>query len=505
LIKCPEEHVPIAGTHRNVWPDSTFAAEMTSDADVWLTAWLRPKRGGDLDIAQARRLGATPPLRRTYVSREELAKQTAADPADVELLRRYCARFNIAIVQSHWRSVVMSGPIDKLVQAFGATVAIFADASGRHFRHRSKALHVPPEIAAILRGVFGFHQWPRSKKLGSLQRHMTPLSAREIVARYGFPDGDGSNQTVGILQFRGEFKAADFQRCMESQGVDAALPLVKRVDNAAVAHEIETTKDLEAALDAQIIGSLASGARIVVYEAPDDERGFLDAIRTATFDEELRPSVLSISYGWPEHLWTPVALELLNELFTVAALLGVTVLCSSGDHGAELDYDGNPHVVAPASSPFAHSCGGTVLSGEDEVAWEQTGGGFSSHFEPPPWQMAAKSIAAACNAAAGRGVPDVAAQVQPGHRVFLDGCELAMGGTSSVAPLWAALTARINQQLGAPVGFFVPFLYQNTSGKLFRGVTSGTNGKYQACAGWNPCGGLGVPVGTAIEESLRET
>jgi len=503
----PAEHkVPIPRTLRVHWPGSTPAEALTSDADVLLTVWLRPKKGGDLDIARARSLGATPPLERQYAERKALSEQTDADPADIERFRTYCQGFGISIVESHWRSVVVSGPVERLVQAFGATVAIFLDANGSRFRHRSAALHVPPEIAAIVRGIFGLHQWPRSSRLGSLQRHSTPLSASQIVTRYDFPDGDGSGQTIGVMQFRGEFKADDFERCMQAQGVTPAPPIVKRVDNAALQHEFETTKDLEAALDAQIIGALAPGARIVIYEAPDDERGFLDAIRTALFDEEFKPSVLSISYGWPEKLWTPVALDILDELFTVAALVGVSVFCSSGDNGAELDYDGKPHVLAPASSPFVHACGATALLSDSgnvrESAWDKTGGGFSEHFDVPPWQNVVRPVAAQNKIDAGRGVPDVAAQELPGYCVFLDGTELALGGTSAVAPMWAALAARINQRLGAPSGLFSPLLYGSVKNPL-REITDGNNGRYQARAGWNPCTGLGVPLGRALEATLR--
>jgi len=110
----------------------------------------------------------------------------------------------------------------------------------------------------------------------------------------------------------------------------------------------------------------------------------LDAMRAAVFDEEMRPSILSVSYGWPEPLWTPSALDILNDLFAAAALVGVTVMCSSGDHGAELQLDGKPHVVAPASVPFAHAAGATqVQAGDDEVAWAQTGGP-ESHYPARP-------------------------------------------------------------------------------------------------------------------------
>ena len=501
-----EQRVPIPGTRRLNWPGSTFAEALASDADVRLTVWLRPKKSGALDIAQARKLGATPPNERKYAERETLRRQTDADEADLTRLRTYCDGLGIKIVESYWRSLVVSGPIDRLIDAFGATVAIFLDAHGNRFRHRSASLHVPHGIAAMVRGIFGLHQWPRSSRLGALQRHSTPLSASDIVTRYEFPDADGSSQTIGVVQFRGEFRPDDFDRCMQAQGVKPARPIVKRVDDAELQHEIETTKDLEAALDAQIIGALAPGARVVIYQAPDDERGFLDAIRTALFDEEFEPSILSISYGWPERLWTPAALDILDELFTVASLIGVSVFCSSGDNGAELDYDGKPHVLAPASSQFVHACGATtIVSGpgsEQEAAWEKTGGGFSEHFDVPPWQDVVKSVAAENKIDAGRGVPDVAAQESPGYCVFLDGVELAMGGTSAVAPMWAALAARINQRLGVPIGFFSPLLYASRE-KILRDVTDGSNGRYQARAGWNPCTGLGVPLGGAIEAALR--
>lgn len=471
-----------------------------------MTAWLRPKRGGEVDAEGARTLGATPPLQRTYFDRETIAQQTGANPADVQRLSDYCGRFGLRVDREHWRSVVIGGPIDRMIDAFGATVAVFEDDFQRRFRHRSLALHAPPEIAALVRGAFGLHQWPRSKRLPPLTRKLTPLTAAEVASRYDFPEADGSGQTIAVLQMRGSFDGGDFDRSMRAQGVRRQRPIVQSVDGAAVTHEKATMKDLEATLDVQIAGSLAPGARIVAYEAPNDERGFLDAVRDAIFDREWRPTILSISYGWPEDLWTPVALEILDELFAVAALLGISVFCSSGDDGAELDGSGNARVVAPASSPFAASCGATVIDADDngERAWEKTGGGFSKRFEPPPWQGRARSSAMRYNVDVGRGVPDVAAQQSPGYFVIMNGTELAMGGTSAVAPVWSALIARINQRLGVPSGFFLPILYERGE-RAFRPVAGGDNGFFQASSGWNPCTGLGVPVGTALERVLRHT
>jgi kumamolisin len=36
-----------------------------------------------------------------------------------------------------------------------------------------------------------------------------------------------------------------------------------------------------------------------------------------------------------------------------------------------------------------------------------------------------------------------------------------------------------------------------------RDVTSGGNDVFHSGAGWNPCTGLGVPIGNALEQALR--
>lgn len=485
--------VAIEGTDRSVWP-GTAPTKETPDGGIWLTAWLHPRRGGELDTAKAQALGATRASQRTYADRAAFSQETGADPAHVDTLRRFCAATGIEVVAEHWRSLVMSASIPAFVEAFDAKVGIYEFPDGRRFRNRSGALHAPAEIASIVRGPFGLHQWPRSHAVGSLHSDVVPLRPVEIASRYHFPDADGSGETIGILQMRGAFSPDDFAKCMQAAGVAAKTPIVKRVDNADLSHEIATAKDVESAIDTQIVGTLAPGAQIVVYATPDNERGVLDAIRTAIFDDEHKLSILSISFGFPEHLWTPAALAILNDLFAAAALLGVTIFCASGDHGAEVDAEGKPHVLAPASSPFAHGCGGTQIEADgSETGWAQTGGGFSERFGTPPWQKAGS----------GRGVPDVAAQVRPGYGVFFEGSQVAMGGTSAAAPMWAALTARINQRIGRPVGFFAPLLYDAAPGALFRDVLSGGNDRYACAAGWNPSTGLGVPIGDAIENALR--
>jgi kumamolisin len=148
-----------------------------------------------------------------------------------------------------------------------------------------------------------------------------------------------------------------------------------------------------------------------------------------------------------------------------------------------------------------------------ETVWNElasnegaTGGGVSDVFPLPAWQNGA-GIPPSANAGhhVGRGVPDVAGDADPstGYVTLVDGQSDVIGGTSAVAPLWAGLTARINQSIGKPVGFINPLLYQN-AGRVseFNDVTSGNNGAYAAGPGWDACTGFGSPIGAKIATVL---
>ena len=107
-------------------------------------------------------------------------------------------------------------------------------------------------------------------------------------------------------------------------------------------------------------------------------------------------------------------------------------------------------------------------------------------------------------------MPDVAGNADPqtGYQVVIDGQAGVIGGTSAVAPLWAALAARL-QQAVAPTP--LPPLHQalyagvqaGTAAPGFHDVTEGNNGSYTAAAGWDACTGLGSPDGEALLARLR--
>ena len=74
-------------------------------------------------------------------------------------------------------------------------------------------------------------------------------------------------------------------------------------------------------------------------------------------------------------------------------------------------------------------------------------------YSVPSWQSYA-GVPAASGSTGGRGVPDVAGNADPqtGYQVLVDGKQAVYGGTSAVAPLWAALIARLAQATGHQFG-----------------------------------------------------
>jgi subtilase family serine protease len=145
-----------------------------------------------------------------------------------------------------------------------------------------------------------------------------------------------------------------------------------------------------------------------------------------------------------------------------------------------------------------------------ESAWnssgKSSGGGLSSFFPTPSYQQALpSSVQQLLNHR--RGVPDVSADADPDTAmlVYFNGWDF-IGGTSAVAPLWAAIAAIANQMAGRPLGFLNPALYRLAASasyaRDFHDVTAGNNNAnvngvlvpgYNAVQGWDPVTGLGTP------------
>lgn len=349
-------------------------------------------------------------------------------------------------------------------------------------------------------------------------------TAPQIAELYDFPEGtDGSGQCIGIVELGGGYLKSDLDVYLAFLGLPDVDIHDVEVAGGANAPGVIEPYDAEVALDIQVIAGAAPGARLAVYFAPLHARGFVEAVQAALYDKDARPGVLSISWDLSEGFWlgAPMHVRHLEDLFETAAALGVTILCSAGDYGSATTlHDGQLWVDYPASSPLAIGCGGSTLSslGDvclDETVWntfatfgQATGGGFSKLFSRPAWQSKeAVPFTPRTGGGDGRGVPDMAGNANPstGYLLQVHGKTTVIGGTSAVAPLFAAMMARINESLGKRAGYINPLIYQaEDRASAFADINIGSNGSYWAAEGWDPVSGLGRPIGSALRDLLRD-
>ena len=518
-------YVPVVGSERDPVEGARRIGPASPDERVEITVVVRARESSA--EATAEQVSSRPPAERRYLTREDYARQMGADPADLERVAEFAGEYGLEVLWSDAarRSLGLGGSVAQMNVAFAVELASYESPLGS-YRGRTGPVQVPERLGDVVEAVLGLDDRPQSSAHFRVLRigldPGAPLAADtsftpdQVARLYDYPDGlDGSGETIALIELGGGYDTGDLADYFSRLGIQEPTVIAVSVDGAANQPTGDPGgPDGEVMLDIEVVGAIVPGAQILIYFAPNTDRGFLDAITTAVHDQR-RPSVISISWGGPEARWTAQAMKQFDQAFQAATMLGVTICCASGDSGSSDGVsDGRAHVDFPASSPHVVACGGTrveVTNGaiSSEVVWNAgggaSGGGISDIFPLPSWQSAA-GVPQSTNPGGrqGRGVPDMSADADPatGYRVRVDGTDAVFGGTSAVAPLIAALVAQINQQLGKPTGFLNPIVYDESARTALRDITQGTNGAYTATAGWDPCTGLGSPDGTRLLDVL---
>ena len=473
------------------------------------------KRPHPLDLAT---LAANP------LSREQYREQHGATEEAVAQVRTMAARHGLTLVDEDRaaRRIWLRGTAEQMEQTFGVQLQDYehtaAPAPGGQFRAFTGVLSVPEPEAAVIETVLGLDTRPVARPhfrwlrdIANPRAAGTSFTPPQVARAYDYPAGDGQGQCIALIELGGGYQDSDIQTYFGQLGLTPPTVVAVPVDGGSNQPGDPNGADGEVALDIQVAGAIAPAAKIAVYFAPNTTQGFQDAVSAAIHDSTNRPSVISISWGGPESTWDQASLTSFDNTLQTAVALGITVTAASGDSGSSDGVtDGADHVDFPASSPHVLACGGTSLTlangaRAQETVWNDqaqgggaTGGGVSSVFALPSWQAGA-GVPAPSAAQGGRGVPDVSGDAAPatGYQVLVDGTAEVVGGTSAVAPLWAALVALVNQQTGKSAGYLNPQLYPGGEASFFD-ITSGSNGSFQASAGWDPCTGLGSPDGQKI-------
>src|SRR6266568_3870911 len=521
--------VQLPGSERAPLSSATPAGQLDPAERAEVTLVLRRRADIPADVVEGP----------TVLTHDELAERYGADPADVDLVRQTMTGLGLEVTEVHpaTRRIKVAGTLGDLASAFGATLQqVTSPGPGGQMvthRYREGALFVPAPLEGVVLAVLGLDTRPQARahfrpRAAAAQGHTYPPN--QVAGIYQFPAGTtGAGQTIAVIELGGGFSASDLHTYFGGLGIAVPSITAVGVDGGANAPGSDPTgADVEVALDIDVIGAAAPGAAQLVYFAPNSDQGFIDAISEAAAARPA-PIAISISWGQSEDSWTAQGRIAMDAAIADAAALGVTVCVASGDNGSgDAVNDGQAHVDFPASSPHALGCGGTKLLANpatgvisSEVVWNETaanegagGGGVSDEFALPSWQANAGVPARAgrssgSSGSGGRGVPDVAGNADPvtGYQIYSGGQAQVVGGTSAVAPLWAALVSRLAEATGQRFGLIQPTLYAGVTPGAevagFRDITSGNNGAYTAGPGWDACSGLGSPDGTALLTRLK--
>lgn len=316
------------------------------------------------------------------------------------------------------------------------------------------------------------------------------------------PDLFGGGQIVGLMEFNGYF-ASDISNYLSTAGY-STVTLQNVALEGFTGPQTSTQQELdgvaECSADIELAIAMAPFLdKVVIFEGVTntDQDPLLSAMVSSN-------QILQLSCSWEWGTFDPVAEDYLIQM----AGQGQTFIVASGDGGAYLPQ----FLVWPGDDPFATSVGGTELtmvphgaSYVSESVWQFSTGGVSATFPLPPWQLNAQASLVGGSVTM-RNFPDVT-MVADDIWINYDHTTATFTGTSCGAPLWAGVTALVNEFCAAeskpPIGFLNPGLYAIGEGANYSAslndIKNGNNTwsnsptLYYAAPGYDLCSGWGSP------------
>jgi len=507
---------------------------LNPNADLRLELELADRRGAALDrmIAAGRTVSPARFKRLFLPSDAAVSRALAALSAD-GLKPTWTAGSEV---------VGLDGPAGAVERTFGVEIDRYERPDGSTYYAPTAA----PRLGAPLRGVIsevsGLDDRSRLENLGGGGSDPSPgcgstaggFTPSQVMSAYDFgplrsQSLTGAGQTIVFIEID-TFQQPDLDCFASKYGLSPPQVTVHQGQWGTpqnTAHSSDGTSESE--LDLEIAHSIAPAARLVVYYSDNNSSDIAAAAQAAVTAHP--EGIFSVSIGGCEieNLVNGQARVTSDQTAWDDALTRLdatkgSAFIASGDSGAytcgsQIKSAATnaevPTVSFPASDPYATSVGGTTLflgsSGQygSEAAWggpfeaDGSGGGISQLWQRPSYQTGPGTTNSYSDG--GREVPDVAALGDPntGWSVYTVGNWNVIAGTSAAAPLWAALTALVDQKLGEsslqPVGFANRPIYAFGSdptawpAKAFNDVTTGENLYYAATPGWDPATGWGSP------------
>ena len=527
------------------------AAVQTLHGHVPTAALTQPSLGG-LEGAQVLGLGISLPLRNTdvlsnllhdlydpaspkyhqYLTAAEFAEQFGPTEADYQAVKDFATAKGFRITREHSNRTLLDveAPVANIQRALHLNLRTFQHPTeGRTFyapdAEPSFDLAVP--VLAIT-GLDNFQlPHPMNLVLPSAKTSVAAAKPNVGTAPDGYsylgldfrkaylpgiaPTLNGSGQVLGLLEFDGYYAndIAIYESLAGLPNVTLTNVLLDGFNGTPGANVLEVSLDIEMGI------SMAPGLdRIMVYEGtqPND---ILNQMATDNLAKQI-----SSSWTWSGYPNTPP----MEQIFQQYAAQGQTYFNAAGDSGALTGA-----IPTPADDTNIMVVGGTTLNTDangnwlSEKVWNwlpsqaaASSGGISQSNLLPVWQQ---GLATSSNFASSihRNLPDVALTADGIFVVADNGNGYSgVGGTSAATPLWAGLTALINQEAVAAgrstVGYLNPAVYAIGKGVgyrfLFHDIIVGKNTNassatlFPAVPGYDLATGWGTPAGTNLIKAL---
>ncbi|HEV7679318.1 MAG TPA: S53 family serine peptidase [Candidatus Dormibacteraeota bacterium] len=492
---------------------------IAAQAPMHLEIGLAPRDAAGLDALIARGVQVGP---------GEYASRFAPSPAAVDSVRRSLAGAGLTLAWTTGDQLAsVDGSAAAVQRFFAADVHQYVAPGGERFfaPRTAAAVPVPASLQGAVTSVIGFDDWSLRRTRATPTAHgVTPLEMMGFydIASLRTAGIDGSGLTV-VLPEIDSFAQSDLDAYAAKFNLPAFSVEVHRSTRWGSPEGIQN----EANMDLEIVHAIAPAAKLVVYYSSPKNSDAQRMLQALFSEQGGAHTIVSSSIGTCEaSQLRPVAIQE-DAITRAAAARGTSIFVASGDRGA---YDclpfGDPNTLAidlDGGLTTVTSVGGTTAYLDAgggwgrETSWgepvEQWGGngGLSIFWQRPSWQAGPGVDNRYSNGM--RQTPDVSANAngQSGWEVISGGSVHRIGGTSAAAPLWAAITALLDQVLTRSghqtLGFANPALYwmaQHASSlpslpsPPYHDITQGTNLYYPATQGWDFATGLGSPDAAAL-------
>lgn len=339
-----------------------------------------------------------------FLSVNQFVSQYAPSNGDIKQVVHYLQSFGLQVqkVYADNLDMTVTGTVDQFNNAFNTEIHDYSK-NGKKFHAPKKTPKIPDVIANSVLAIAGLSTQQAANRLSTpatlpgqnaANPIVLPSTGSTATGQAGnYTVGDvanfydvnplyqngvtGKGETIGIATLA-DFKPADAYKYWDAIGLKYVPNRITQVHVDGGGQFGADAGSGETSLDVEQSGGLAPNAKIVVYDGPNTNAGFLDIFYAAMSDNVV--DTLSVSWGEPEIYYTAALnggvdytnqLSAFDQVYMEGAAQGISIFAAAGDSGAydterslPAPYFSTPlSVDSPASDPYITAAGGTTLPG----------------------------------------------------------------------------------------------------------------------------------------------